>query len=190
MSIQFRMITPRALYGQLGAGESPALVDVRIPGEFASAHVPGARLFPLDRFDPDRVISALGGNGLGRSQPVYLTCQSGARAVWAADRMRARGYENVVVVAGGTEAWVQAGLPVARRSRFLSLERQVQIAVGALVLLKVAFGFAIHPLFFVLLAGLGLGLIVAGLTENRALAKLLARMPWNREGAGHVQATA
>lgn len=46
--------------------------------------------------------------------------------------------------------------------------------------LKVVFGFAIHPAFFALVGGIGVGLLFAGITRNCALAKLIARMPWNQ----------
>jgi rhodanese-related sulfurtransferase len=166
------------------------LVDVRSPAEFGTVHVQGAKLFPLDRFEPDHVVAHLGGNGLGRHEPIYLTCHSGMRARQAAQRLQERGYDNVVILEGGTQAWTDAGLPVVRGRPAMSLERQVQIALGLMVLLKVIFGFAIHPLFFALLAAIGLGLIYAGLTQNCMLMKLLARMPWNWGGLSGAGATA
>jgi hypothetical protein len=50
-----------------------------------------------------------------------------------------------------------------------------------LLILKVVFGFAFHELFFVLGALIGAGLITAGITRWCGMAKLIARMPWNRE---------
>ncbi|MFM1891935.1 MAG: hypothetical protein RLZ44_1012, partial [Pseudomonadota bacterium] len=82
---------------------------------------------------------------------------------------------------GGTEAWARAGLPLRGSAKALSLEQQVQITIGALLILKVVFGFTVHELFFVLGALLGAGLITAGITRWCGLARLLARMPWNRE---------
>jgi len=62
----------------------------------------------------------------------------------------------------------------------LSLERQVQIAVGSLLVLKVLLGFSVHELFFALVAMIGIGLIVAGTTRWCGMARLIAQMPWNR----------
>jgi len=44
----------------------------------------------------------------------------------------------------------------------MSLERQVQIAIGSMLMLKVLLGFSVHELFF---AMIGIGLIVAGTTR-------------------------
>lgn len=58
--------------------------------------------------------------------------------------------------------------------------RQVQIAVGLLLLAKVLLGFTLHEFFFAAAAVIGAGLLVAGITNWCGMAQLLARMPWNR----------
>jgi rhodanese-related sulfurtransferase len=173
-----------------GRGLAPRLIDVRTPAEFEAGHVPGAALRPLMTFDADAVIGSLGGEGLGRDTPVYLTCKGGIRAAQAARRLQDAGYPNVVLLDGGTDAWVQAGLPVAGTPRGLSLEQQVQVQIGTLLVLKVVFGFALHPVFFAAAGLVGVGLVVAGLTRSCAVAALLARMPWNRapQPEGHARA--
>jgi len=75
------------------------------------------------------------------------------------------GYPNLALIQGGTEAWAREGLPVKRCGSAISLERQVQIAVGVLLVLKVIFGCAVHELFFVAAAFVGAGLVVAGITR-------------------------
>ena len=67
-----------------------------------------------------------------------------------------------------------------RCSNAISLERQVQIAVGSLLILKVILGFSVHTLFFALAAVIGAGLVVAGVTRWCGMAQLVARLPWNR----------
>lgn len=44
-------------------------------------------------------------------------------------------------------AWEQAGLPVVRGRKTISLERQVRIAAGSLVVIGTALGFFVHPGF-------------------------------------------
>jgi rhodanese-related sulfurtransferase len=156
------------------------MVDVRTPAEFEAVHAVGAKLFPLDNFDPEQVVHALGGNGTGTHDPIVVTCASGGRARKAASQLLAAGYSNVHVMEGGTRRWSRAGLPVVRGKPFLSLERQVQISIGAMVVLKVVFGYAVHPLFFGLVAAVGAGLVFAGLTGNCAMASILAKLPWNQ----------
>ena len=61
--------------------------------------------------------------------------------------------------------------------------RQVQLAAGALVLLGVLLGFLVTPAFFGVSAFVGAGLMMAGATGWCGMARVLARMPWNRRAA-------
>jgi rhodanese-related sulfurtransferase len=90
---------------------------------------------------------------------------------------------SVINVEGGTQAWVDAGLPVVRGKKSISLERQVRIAAGSLVLLGAALAWLVHPGFVGLSAVVGAGLLFAGLTDSCAMGMVLARMPWNRVAA-------
>jgi rhodanese-related sulfurtransferase len=81
---------------------------------------------------------------------------------------------------GGTAAWEQAGLPVVRGQRkVISLERQVRIAAGLLVLCGVLLGWLVHPPLYALSAFVGAGLVFAGMTDTCGMGMLLAR---NRAG--------
>jgi len=155
------------------------LIDVRTPAEFEECHVVAARCVPLDRLDPKALMSARS----DPQAPLYVICRTGTRAKMARDRFRAAGFDNIVCVEGGTLAWDAAGLPVKRGRNAMSLERQVRIAAGSLVLLGVALGFLVHEALFGLSAFIGAGLVFAGLTDTCGMGMLLARMPWNRRGA-------
>lgn len=156
------------------------MIDVRTPAEFEAYHVPGAQLRPLDELD---CVAVLRNRGDG-SEPLYILCQSGNRARKAAERFEAHGFQDSVVVEGGSKAWVDAGLPAIRGRQTISLERQVRIGAGALVLTGVALGFTVHPAFFGLSAFVGCGLIVAGVTDWCGMGMLLAKMPWNNRAPG------
>ncbi|HZM32098.1 MAG TPA: rhodanese-like domain-containing protein [Acidimicrobiales bacterium] len=80
-----------------------ALIDVREPDEYTAAHVPGATLVPLATV-PDRLAD------VPTDGTVYVICAKGARSLRAAEFYRAQGID-AVNVAGGTNAWVDAGLP-------------------------------------------------------------------------------
>lgn len=80
------------------------LVDVRQVEEFDEVHAVGALLIPLDQVAA-RIAE------FPRDRAVYLICRSGARSARAAEYLRAQGVD-AVNVAGGTNAWVAAGLPV------------------------------------------------------------------------------
>ncbi len=189
MSAKLSTVSPQEVFARKSRGETLHLVDVRTPGEFETVHAQGAKLLPLDRLDPATLEPSLGldSDGVGKSEPLYLVCQSGARAVQAAEKLLSRGYRNVHVVGGGTERWAESGLPVVRGNGVMSIERQVQIAIGSLVILKVLFGFAISPVFFALVALIGGGLVFAGLTQSCAMGTLIARMPWNQRQTCQVK---
>jgi len=186
MNSTFSQISPMALSHRLEGGQEVALLDVRSPAEYRSGHIPGAHLKPLDEIKDRKLADLADGAGLRADNPLYLTCQAGIRAEQAAQALRESGLNHLVLVQGGTEAWQKAGLPVKRCSNALPLERQVQITVGSLLILKVFFGFTVHELFFAAGAVIGAGLITAGVTRWCGMAQLIARMPWNRgRGCGH-----
>jgi len=157
------------------------LIDVRTPAEFEALHAEGARLVPLDRLDPQALLSTRRGSA---GDPLYLICRSGARAAKARDTLVDAGCANAVVVAGGTDAWVREGLPVVRGERgVIPLERQVRIAAGSLVLLGIGLAWHVHPAFLGLSAFVGAGLVFSGITDWCGMGMLLARMPWNQRAA-------
>jgi len=62
----------------------------------------------------------------------------------------------------------------------MSLERQVRIAAGSLVVIGAAVGHFVHPGGFALSTFVGAGLVFAGVTDTCGMGMLIARMPWNR----------
>ncbi|MDF3124441.1 rhodanese-like domain-containing protein [Rheinheimera sp. 1928-s] len=46
------------------------------------------------------------------TKPIYLICRSGARSALAADSLNNMGFSTVYSVAGGFQAWLDAGYPV------------------------------------------------------------------------------
>ena len=169
-------ISAQQLHDLVQQGQSVELIDVRTPVEFREVHVGIARNVPLDRLNAAQVTA--GRNGASR--PLYVICRSGKRGAQACEQLAAAGYTNVVNVEGGTQAWDQAGLPVVRGQAAMSLERQVRIAAGSLVVVGTALGYFVHPIGFVLAAFVGAGLVFAGITDTCGMGLLLARMPWNR----------
>ena len=170
-------ITAQQLSEKRRNGEPVELIDVRTPVEFREVHVQAARNVPLDRLDPEAVMQARNG---ARDKPLYVICQSGARGEKACAKFRQAGFENVVNVTGGTNACTQTDLPLVHGAKAISLERQVRIAAGSLVLAGVALGWQAHPAFYGLSAFVGAGLVFAGVTDTCGMGMLLARMPWNQ----------
>lgn len=176
--MSLKSISPRQLCDLSASGQTIELIDVRTPMEFYDVHADCAKNVPLDTLDPAKVM-------LGRSapgdRPLYVVCRSGGRSKQACEKFLTAGFPNVVNVEGGTLAWIEAGLPVVRgKKKMISLERQVRIVAGLLVVLGIVSGWFVHPGFLGLSAFCGLGLIYAGLTDRCGMGLLLAKMPWNR----------
>ncbi len=170
-------ISPKELYEKMQAGLGIVLIDVRTPGEYREMHASGARNIPLDTLEPVKLLEELG----TKDATVYMICRSGGRAAQACERITAAGWTNVCNVLGGTLAWEMAGLPVDRNDKVtMSLERQVRIITGLLVLVGSLLGFFVHPYWIALPSIVGGGLVLAGLTNTCGMGVLLAAMPWNR----------
>lgn len=173
-----KTITPKELSLLLATQQDLSLIDVRTPVEYDGTHVRQAVNVPLDELSPRTLLAS---GKVTNDQPVYLLCRSGQRATKAADQFSKEGFENAIVVEGGTQAWIAAGLPVETgASSAISLERQVRIGAGSLVLTGVLLGYLIHPGFYGIPAFVGSGLIFAGITDWCGMGLLLAKAPWNK----------
>lgn len=160
-------------------GEAVVL-DVRTPAEFEEVHIEGAELHPLGELNPTEVKRLMEGR-----KHCVVVCRSGTRAKQAATKLSSSGLDSVVVMEGGMTAWEDAGLPVNRGQKTMSLERQVRIAAGALVFTGVVLGVTVSPLWLGLSGFVGAGLVFAGVTDTCAMGMMIARMPWNnRRPAG------
>lgn len=169
-------ISPKALSDLLAAGDVE-LIDVRTPAEFREVHIRESRNVPLDAVDPKTLMASRHGDG---QRPIYVTCKSGMRGGKACQKFHDAGFTNVVNLDGGVQAWEAAQLPVVRGKKTMSLERQVRIAAGFLVLLGSLLGFFVHPYFIGISAFVGAGLMFAGITDSCAMGMMLAKMPWNQ----------
>jgi len=151
------------------------LLDVRTPAEYEDTHIEGAVLHPLSDLDPATV------KDLARDKAAcVVVCRSGGRASQAAEKLAAAGFPNLQVLDGGVSAWERCGLPVVRGRKTISLERQVRIAAGAMVLAGALLAYFVHPAWVALPAFVGAGLMFAGITDWCGMALILGRMPWNR----------
>jgi len=160
----------------VAAGGAVSVIDVRTGAEFMGEHIPGSRHIPVDlvgsRIDEVRAVPA----------PRLLLCQGGGRAAMAKKTLEAFHVAGLSVIVGGLAAYVKAGGVTVKGKSVISLERQMRIVAGSLVLLGVLAGVFSHPAFLVVCGVVGAGLIVAGLTDKCGMGMLLAKMPWNRAG--------
>lgn len=171
-----RTIDPVEIQKLLDTGYEIDLIDVRTPAEFREVHAVGAKNIPLDEINAEQLIAGR----RDEDEPLYFICRSDSRGKKACEALHAAGCSNVVNVAGGTIAWDDLGLPVVRGKKTISLERQVRIAAGLLVVTGVGLGWSVHPGFHGIAAFVGAGLAFAGITDTCGMAMLLAKMPWNQ----------
>ena len=91
----------RRLEGGQG-DEDIRVLDIRGPGEWVDGHLEGATHLPLPLL-PDHL------DDVPRDQTVYVHCLSGYRSSAAVSLLRGSGFDRVVDVVGGFEAWVGEG---------------------------------------------------------------------------------
>ena len=177
-------LSPTELRELLDTDAPCPLFDVRPYSEFATGHIRGAQILPLDEMR-----RPLG--EIDRTRPVVLVCRTGKRSAQARETLAAAGFDQASELAGGVLAWQQAGLPlnVAARAPW-SLERQVRVVAGSLVVLGVGLGVTVHLAFLGLSAFVGAGLVFAGLTDWCGMGLLLAKMLWNRAPQPGVKSNA
>jgi rhodanese-related sulfurtransferase len=158
----------------LTAGRGPQIIDVRTPGEFESAHIPGSVNVPLEvlREHRDNLMAYL-------DEQLVLVCRSGQRATTAFQDLAAAGLANPRILQGGIAEWQSAGAPVRTGRARWDLERQVRLVAGSIVLVAVLASVAFDPAKWIA-AFIGAGLTVAALTNTCAMAMLLAKLPYNR----------
>jgi rhodanese-related sulfurtransferase len=170
------VIPPAALAEACRQSPAPLLLDVRTPPEVREIGIAGAMSVPLDELKPDAFAKEHG------TSRCVVICRGGTRARKAADMLMASGMRDVSVLDGGMLAWETAGLPVLRGKKFISLDRQVRIAIGTLVLMGWVLGTWVHPAWFGICGFMGAGLIFSGIADFCGLARILAKAPWNKAG--------
>jgi rhodanese-related sulfurtransferase len=178
-------ISPEELL-DLQAEQQVDLIDVRTPAEFGEVHAQGARNVPLSELKPAELMKSRNGT---TGQPLYVMCRTGNRAAKACQKLTAAGYADVATVAGGVAGWEAAGLPTVRGKKAISLERQVRIVAGLLVLLGAILGYFVNIHFVWLPAFIGAGLMFAGITDTCGMAMMLAKMPWNQRAGDQPSAS-
>jgi rhodanese-related sulfurtransferase len=174
-----RTITIHELSQPCRSGQKREIIDVRSETEFAAGHIPGAKCIPVQQI-PLRHADLADGD-------LVLVCEAGTRASMAQKSLNNRS-GNVFVLSGGMRAWRGAGLPVVSPvGTNWSLERQVRLGAGVLVLIGILLTLVVSKLWIILPSVVGAGLTFAGATDICMMGRVLARMPWNQLRNSNVQ---
>lgn len=98
------LIKPRDLYRQMQDGTAPIIVDVRLPTEWMGLRIGNVLNLPLNTL-------FTGGKRLSKDMPVLTVCNSAYRSSMGAAVLQKMGFKSVFNMEGGSEAWIEEGLP-------------------------------------------------------------------------------
>jgi rhodanese-related sulfurtransferase len=101
-------ILPEELSERLGRGERPVILDVREPEEIAIASFPGATHIPMGEI-PSRLTE------LDPDQETVVVCHHGIRSAQVAMYLAQNGFEHVLNLSGGIDAWSEDADPSTPR---------------------------------------------------------------------------
>lgn len=160
------------LYQEIQKDPEIKLIDVRTSGEYGSEHIQGSKNLPLGSKELSSFIES------NKNSKVYIICQSGKRASMACENL-SKLSENLVLVEGGVNAWKEKQFEISKGKGVISIERQVRIICGFLILSGIILSQSINPSFIFLSAFVGIGLAFSGITDTCAMGILLTKMPWN-----------
>jgi rhodanese-related sulfurtransferase len=102
---ELKPLTPAEAKALVDAGKA-ILIDIRETHEHARENIAGATLAPLSR------IAAGDAEAAAQGKLVIFHCQSGMRTATNAGRLAGTCRGDAYVLAGGLNAWKQAGLPI------------------------------------------------------------------------------
>jgi len=130
-------LTANEFEKKISGSDSLQLLDVRTAAEYNTGHIKNS--LQADWNDKKEFARRI--EFIDKNKPVYIYCLAGGRSSAAAKEMRAMGYENVIELTGGINAWKAANLPLEGKTdeKQMSIE-QFNTAVGNKGTVLVDFG--------------------------------------------------
>jgi glyoxylase-like metal-dependent hydrolase (beta-lactamase superfamily II)/rhodanese-related sulfurtransferase len=101
-------VLPQVLYKQMMDGTAPVIVDVRLPTEWMGLRIGNVVNLPLN------MLGELAATKLDPQEPVVTVCNSAYRSSMGIGILERKGFKKVSSMAGGSEAWIEQGLPVTQ----------------------------------------------------------------------------
>jgi len=152
------------------------VVDVRGQEEFTTGSEASV-CWPVSEINGESVSDFVREQKLSPDQTVVLLCARGMRAQQAAEKLRPLIPNPIAVVEGGHAALAMQAS--GNKKPMMSIERQVRITAGSLVLISALASVLIHPSAVWLCVFVGAGLMFAGITDWCGMGLLMMKMPWN-----------
>jgi sulfur-carrier protein adenylyltransferase/sulfurtransferase len=113
-------VSPDEVKTRIDGSQKPVVLDVREKEEYRQGFLPGAVSVPRG-FLEMRIEDAVPDH----ATPIVAYCAGGTRSLLAGRILRELGYENVVSMRGGYQAWKNQGLPIVEERQF-SAEQQIR----------------------------------------------------------------
>lgn len=88
------------------------VIDVREPNEFPKSHIENAINIPLGKLE-----EKLPSLEKYKTNPLIVTCQTGARSVPACKTLTKAGFEQVFNMIGGMQSWEENKLPIKNSNK-------------------------------------------------------------------------
>ena len=169
------MILPLAAFALVEKDQEVKLLDVRSVLEFSQVHIKDSINVPIDM-----LFAKI--NQLSQSKQKYIVlCHAGNRSPMAADMLIQAGVQGVRIMQGGMTRWQKEGLAVIKGEGGVSLERQVRIMAGSIVLSGILLSWLVNWWFIFISVLVSCGLIYAGTSDNCLMGMLLMKLPYNKQ---------
>lgn len=169
--IMIKYVEPKTLK------QGDLILDVRTPVEQAEKSLALSHWrVPVDKLNPKQFAKE---HHIDGKKTLNIVCKTGRHAALATEKFEKAGFKNVAVVKGGIERATTQGLEMIETAT-MSMERQIRLTAGIIVVLGLLSGFFITPWFYLIVLFMGAGLIFSGLTGECGLGVLLAHLPWNK----------
>ncbi|WP_017925755.1 MULTISPECIES: rhodanese-like domain-containing protein [unclassified Thioalkalivibrio] len=106
---KYRTLSPNEAVRVINQDDSLVL-DVREDNEIASGRIGGAKHIPVGSLQ-----KRMDDIAKYKDKPVVVYCRSGNRSAMAASQLTAAGFQDVVNLQGGIQAWQSAGMPIKKK---------------------------------------------------------------------------
>jgi len=169
------MVSPKEAQELISKDAKFRFLDVRSLLEFNEVHIKDSINVPID-------ILASKIDELNQSNQSYIVfCRTGNRSPMAADMLLQFGIQGAKVMQGGMIRWQKEGLSVIKGESVMSLERQVRVIAGSLMVLGIIMAWLVNKAFILISIWVACGLIYAGITNSCLMGMLLMKLPYNKK---------